>query len=95
MIDFKLNKADSSLINKLVDRLFQLNKEYNLGHDLDKVDILMDVTATHLNGCPLLLEDWLNSDDFNFMHDMVGIINHLDRDTGKLSNHFLPRFAVK
>lgn len=39
------------------------------------------------------LVDWFNSDDFNFAHDFVGIQNHMDRSSAKVSNRFLPRFS--
>jgi len=38
-------------------------------------------------------EKLLSFDDFNFYHDMFGIHNNLDRNTGKLKNHFVPRCA--
>jgi len=53
----------------------------------------MDVSAVHANGNPLRLEDLLHADDFNFAHDMSGICNCLDRNTGKLTRNFLPRFS--
>ena len=59
---------------------------------LNRLDTLMDVTATHLNGCPLRLEELLEADAFNFVHDIIGIRNNLNRDTGKMENCFLPRF---
>ncbi len=53
----------------------------------------MDVSATHANGNPLRLADLLAADDFNFAHDLSGICNCLDRNTGKLTNNFRPRFS--
>lgn len=38
--------------------------------------------------------DWeklLAADDFNFTHDICGIILHIDRQEGAFRNHFLPR----
>lgn len=32
-------------------------------------------------------------DDFNFTHDVVGIARHLNRKTGDMGGHFLPRCA--
>jgi len=58
-------------------------------------DYEMDVLACHLNGCPLRLFDLLNADDFNFTHDIVGIREHLDRRTGRLSHRFRPRFVQR
>lgn len=53
----------------------------------------MDISATHASGCPLRLDELLNTDDFNFVHDFCGIRKNLNRITGKLENCFVPRFA--
>ena len=62
--------------------------------ELDFLDTQMDICATHANGCTLRLKDLLDADDFNFGHDIIGIYNHIDRETGKLVNCFLPRFSA-
>lgn len=44
----------------------------------------------------LRLADWLNADDFNFMHDFYGIRNNIDRKNGFPATDFglfVPRFA--
>ena len=41
----------------------------------------------------LRLEDWLNADNFNFAHDVVGIVNNIDRRNPTDFNLFVPRFA--
>ena len=41
----------------------------------------------------LRLEDLLNADDFNFAHDVVGIINNIDRNNPTDFNIFVPRYA--
>lgn len=66
-----------------------------LGIDYPIQDVMMDIEATHCNGCPLALERWLASDDGNFGHDVFGIRTHLDRSTGELKDCFLPRFAAR
>lgn len=55
----------------------------------------MNIIACHLNGCPLDLQRLLDADDFNFANDISGIDRHIDRDTGRLLHHFLPRHALK
>ena len=57
------------------------------------MDLQMDMAATHCNGCPLDLEKLLNAPEFDFYHDIYGIINNLNRNTGELENCFLPRCA--
>jgi hypothetical protein len=53
----------------------------------------MDLCYCIDGGCDLDLEALLKADDFNFSHDIAGIHNHLNRETKKLDNWFLPRFA--
>lgn len=58
---------------------------------IDPTTMAMDITATHLNGTPLDLERFAAFDDFNFRHDVYGIIRHIDRRDGKIKGGFLPR----
>ena len=39
------------------------------------------------------LEDWLKADNFNFAHDVAGIVNNIDRRNPTDFNLFVPRFA--
>jgi len=57
------------------------------------LDLAMDIVLTHRNGCPLDLDKLLNAKDFDFFHDICGIIDHIDRHTGELIDCFLPRCA--
>lgn len=41
----------------------------------------------------LKLEDLLNADNFNFAHDIVGIVNNINRKNPIDFNLFVPRFA--
>ena len=43
----------------------------------------------------LRLEDLLEADDLNFSHDIVGIINNIDRNNPTDFNLFVPRYAGK
>jgi hypothetical protein len=59
--------------------------------DWDKTTVIMDLTTVKRD------IDWprfLYADDFNFVHDLVGINKHLDRATGEFKDGFLPKFAV-
>ncbi|ATJ91575.1 hypothetical protein HK16_04960 [Acetobacter senegalensis] len=53
----------------------------------------MDLIATYANGCPMDFDRMRKADDFNILHDITGIKNHLNRETGQLEGMFLPRFA--
>jgi hypothetical protein len=92
MVSFKVNKADKRLIDKIVERALIMAKANDI--EYDRMDAAMDITATHANGCPLKLQKLLAADDFNFAHDVFGIRRHLNRETGQLENHFLPRCAA-
>jgi len=55
----------------------------------DKFTLFMDLDNADL--------DWglLDSfDDDNFYHDIIGIQNNMNRKTGQLDQHFLPRSGV-
>jgi hypothetical protein len=82
----KINKKDLVTIRRIVKRA---NKDID---DYDNCSLEMDICATHLS-CPLKLEELLEADLFNFGHDILGIVNNINRQTGKLENCFFPRFA--
>jgi hypothetical protein len=88
-ISFKTTSSDAQLIGQIADRPCTVWPEG------DRLNFEMDLTATHANGCPLKLAELLAADNFNFSHDIAGIYRHLDRTTGQLGGHFLPRFACK
>lgn len=89
MINWKVTKPDMTLLTQIALRA----KKLTAYKDVSLLTINMDVTACHLNGCPLKLKKLLKADDFNFAHDVIGISNHIDRETGTLLNCFLPRYA--
>lgn len=89
-VKFDATREESRIIGLIADRAMDLYKEAKVKRK--KTDIMMDIEATHCNGCPLKLDKLLAADNFNFMHDVTGIHRHLDRETGKLTDCFLPRF---
>lgn len=90
-IEFTKGKAANRLISDIVDRAIKLHKK-NTGNALDKMSLHMDISAANV-GCPLDLTKLFKADNFNFVHDVYGIMNHIDRKTGKLTRSFLPRTA--
>lgn len=92
MIRFDASRSDMEVIAAIGKRARALAR----GHDVDYTDmttILMDITACHVNGTPLRLEELLVAPDFDFAHDVFGIRRHIDRKTGALGGSFLPRYA--
>lgn len=60
----------------------------------ERITFLMDLENAD-NVFNLRLEDLLNADDGNFAHDVVGIVNNIDRSNPKDFNLFVPRYAGK
>lgn len=87
----KLTRTDYELIDQIVNRAQSLGL-----YEGNRLTAHMDVTnaTNHFN---IRLEDWLNADDFNFVHDIVGIYKAINREKypADFSNDtwFLPRFA--
>ena len=68
-------------------------EELGIYHE-ERHTLLMDIeSADEYFG--MRLEDWLNADNFNFAHDIVGIVNNIDRSKYPATefHRFLPRFA--
>lgn len=83
----RMTAEDSQLVLACAERAHATNKDINM------MDLSMDISAAHLAN-PLKLQDMLDADDFNFNHDVYGIHRHIDRKTGEMNDHFLPRFLV-
>ena len=90
-VSFKTVKADTVLIQKIVARAEAMACEARI--PFDHLAARMDLTAVHVNDCPLRLAALLEAKEFDFSHDVFGIFRHIDRNTGSLRNHFLPRYA--
>ncbi|OFY44098.1 MAG: hypothetical protein A2X18_07655 [Bacteroidetes bacterium GWF2_40_14] len=76
---------EDDLISKIVKRA-----QSEL-HIEDGLSLSMDLSATHSNGTPIDFVKLLGFDQFNFAHDITGIMNCIDRTDGTLQNFFLPR----
>lgn len=64
--------------------------------EVNRLATMMDLEACHCNGCPLDLEGLRDlSRDVDLVHDVAGIGRYLDRDTGKLTQAFTPRYAAR
>ena len=69
---------------------------HDLRHYPDDVRTLtMDLNACHSNGCPLDFAGLLQAPLGDFAHDLYGIRNAINRDTGQLTEDcFVPRYAM-
>ncbi len=90
MVDFSKHtttRKEMAVISKIAKRAIALRLA------TDKMGLEMDLDCVH-NTVKLRLDALLGADKFNFAHDVCGIQNTIDRDTGELKNCFLPRFSA-
>jgi len=90
MLEFeKISREDQSLINKIAKRAKTLIYEI----ESDLTSVMMDISAVHLN-IGLRLRDLLESDPPDFAHDIIGIVNNINRkNDGQIEGLFHPRYA--
>ena len=62
----------------------------------DRIGVLMDLESADRK-FNLRMEEWLEADDFNFLHDFMGIQSNINRADGFPATDFglfVPRFAT-
>ena len=72
-------------INKVIERI----KEEGIAYS-NHLAMLMDLDYAHQD-TPMDFEKLLAFDRFNFIHDIYGIANNLNRKTKEIENCFVPR----
>lgn len=92
-ISFHTTRDEAVLIGKIIDRAVSMLTDPNTEDGIDRVSAHMDISACIAQGCSLKLQEWLDAPDFDFAHDFYGIMRHINRKTGELTDCFLPRFA--
>ncbi len=95
VISFNVSDGDSELIKAIVQRAGQIAKDRRLQNMATSLDISMSLTACHANGGALNLDALLRAPRFDFMHDVLEINRHIDKQTGKLPKWFVPRCGFK
>lgn len=93
-INWNISKADHALVRQVARRAAKMAIDHGQ-REVDLMSIEMDLMATHLNGCHLDLRELLEASESDFGHDIYGISRHLNRNTGKLGNFFVPRYATQ
>lgn len=61
----------------------------------EAVSVMMDIESADLK-FNLRLDEWFGADNFNFLHDFIGIRNNINRKNGFPATDFgcfIPRFA--
>lgn len=82
-----LSQAGVDIVVKIADRAKNLIEGYK------KVTVILDVFVCHVGGNPLRFQELLEAPDFDFTHDVMGINQNLNHNTGKLEGFFEPRFT--
>lgn len=72
-------------------KLAERAEELGIYHG-ERFSLLMDIENAD-KVFNLRLEELFNADNFNFAHDIVGIVNNIDRRNPTDFNLFVPRFA--
>lgn len=91
-INWKLGPRNESYVGKIVDRAWELCLKHGIPTG-EKINLRMDLTACHNHGCKLDLRKLLRAPDSDFLHDIMGIGRHINRETGEIEGFFLPRCA--
>ncbi len=95
ILNWNITREDHLLVVMIVDRFEKLIDESGGGQRLTtRRELLMDLTACHVNGCALDLAGLLAASPMDFAHDVIGIWRHIDRSTGTLGDCFVPRYAA-
>lgn len=87
--------ADTVLIANIVDRAYDMFPRLDMSDfaEREKIFLMMDIDHTHKQ-IELDLVAFYEADDENFIHDIVGIICHMNRKTKLIEGDFVPRFAL-
>lgn len=100
--DIVLENSDSGKkINEKREKFFKYVSICERAEKLDLIlfdrqSLIMDIESAD-NTFNLKLDEWLNADDINFVHDLVGIRSNINRSIYPMVDFgcFVPRFAEK
>lgn len=85
--EMKDNKETIKIIGKIANRAVAINPDYN------KTTVMMDLLVLYDTGMEMRWDEFLNAPVFDFIHDINGINQHLNRKTYVLEDGFWPRYA--
>lgn len=85
----RFTDSEHIALDRIVERALPLFKDWD---GVTELHLRMDISAAHASN-PLRLAELAEADDFNLIHDIGGIIRHLDRTTGFLQDCFVPRYS--
>lgn len=87
----RTSKADRARIEKVAHRAVAAGA--NAEVHVNWFSVFLAVSMVHAR-TPLALQELLEADDFNFNHDVFGILRHIDGHSGELRDCFVPRFSA-
>lgn len=82
-----MNRKEYDLINQIANRAM-----FECGIVSSKLTLLMDIECAHIQ-FGLRLAELLKANQFEFAHDVYGIVNNINRKTKQVENCFIPRFS--
>lgn len=85
------SKERFEVISDIADRAIGFAKTQ--GITIEKIDMFMDIDFADKD-CPIKLQELASAPIGDFAHDVFGIRRHLNRETKKLEDCFLPRYAA-
>jgi len=84
--------TDSIHLHEIATRGVDIGRRAGVAMDFQQ--IISDLKTVH-QSVPMDFHALCAAGDFNLIHDVFGIHNNLNRETGQLENCFVPRFTVK
>ena len=88
----KLSSQERDQIQQIAKRIFTIRNDR--GNKTPLMQIEMQLSAVHTNGCKLDLQRLLAASDHHLMRDYYGISQNLNMDTGQIENDYLPIFRL-
>jgi len=91
----KLTWEEYDLVKKIVDRMNKIGEKVS-GYVLRPESVRnAELTIISTHGLfNLMLKDFLEADEFNFIMEFRDIDTNLNRETGEMENGFIPRFSI-
>ncbi len=95
-LNFNVSTYEGYLILRVAQRAMSLGIRTHSRYALctEEQQWVRDIVLCHNHGCPLMLAELLAASADEFTHDMIGIRDFLNRNTGKLEGIFHPRYAL-
>ena len=88
----KVTKEESKQIIDIMLRAASVMNFESRG--CSRMEVVMDLTVCHCLAEPLDLRGLLQANYGDLVHDVSGILAHLNRETGQLEHCFTPRYAA-